>query len=100
MRRLVLVLSVCFLGNLTASAADITWVSFHETDAPSPAAAEAGLTAAADIGYTDLLSSNGHNVTRFLTHEPLTAPRDRSVERIRSGHHRPIGKQWALRSTD
>ena len=31
-----------------------------------------GLTEAADIGYTNLLSEDGHSVTRFLTHEPLT----------------------------
>ena len=56
-----------------AFAADVTWVSFHDTDAPSTAAADAGLTAAPDIGYTNLLSDNGHNVTRFATHEPLTS---------------------------
>ena len=57
----------------SAHAAEITWVSFHDTDGPSADAAGAGLTEAADIGYTNLLSSNGHNVTRFLTHEPLSA---------------------------
>ena len=52
--------------------ADITWVSFHESDAPSGAAAGAGYENASDIGYTNLLMENGHNVTRFLTHEPLS----------------------------
>ncbi len=74
MRQQVLLLAgACILfACSTSSAVDVTWVSFHETDAPSQDAADAGLTSAADIGYTDLLSSNGHNVTRFLTHEPLT----------------------------
>lgn len=68
-------ITMILAASLTAGlchAADITWVSFHETDGPSADAAGAGMTAAADIGYTDLLSANGHNVTRFLTREPLT----------------------------
>ena len=56
-----------------AQSANITWVSFHDTDGPSSAAAGAGMTEAADIGYTNLLAANGHSVSRFMTHEPLTA---------------------------
>jgi hypothetical protein len=58
---------------LPASAAKIGWVSFHATDAPSAAAMTAGFTAAPDKGYTDLLTANGHQVTRFLTHDSPTA---------------------------
>jgi len=47
--------------------ANIAFVSFHETDAPSSAAADAGMTEAADIGYTDALKAAGHKVTRVLT---------------------------------
>ncbi|MCA9199713.1 MAG: PEP-CTERM sorting domain-containing protein [Planctomycetales bacterium] len=90
---------VCVLGTaLSANAADITWVSFHDTDAASAAAAGAGLTNAADIGYTDLLSANGHSVSRFLTHEPLSAD-DINVlnasdlviisRSVNSGHYEP-----------
>ena len=61
-----------FLATGICHSADVTWVSFHDSDSPSADAAAAGLTAAADIGYTDLLTANGHSVTRFLTHEPLT----------------------------
>jgi len=51
-----------------ASAASIAWVSFHsDPNVPSPAAATAGFTQAPDVGYTDLLTGNGHTVTRFLT---------------------------------
>ncbi|WP_146568576.1 hypothetical protein [Posidoniimonas corsicana] len=52
----------------TANAADIGWITFHAADnAPSAGAAGAGFTEAPDKGFTDLLSSAGHNVTRFLT---------------------------------
>jgi len=47
--------------------ANIAFVSFHETDEPSAAAAGAGMTEAADIGYTDALKAAGHTVTRILT---------------------------------
>ena len=54
--------------SLPASAADIAWVSFHTADdMPSANAAAAGFTAAPDVGYTDLLSSAGHDVTRILS---------------------------------
>ena len=69
-------LRVLFVGILVfviapfASAADIVWVTFHSADnAPSAGAAGAGFTAAPDKGYTDLLSANGHTVTRFVTHD-------------------------------
>ena len=65
---------LCFLLVACSASwgANVTFVSFHDTDGPSTAGAGAGLTEAADIGYTNLLSDNGHNVSRFLTHEPLT----------------------------
>lgn len=65
--------SISLLFSQSLFAAEVIWVSFHDTDNASSAAAGAGLIAAPDVGYTDLLSTNGHNVTRFLTHEPLTA---------------------------
>lgn len=72
-RRFTVSLILTILMGASCNAADITWVSFHDTDAASADAAAAGLTDAADIGYTNLLSSNGHSVTRFLTREPLTS---------------------------
>jgi hypothetical protein len=49
-------------------AGDIAWVSFHSADdKPSAAAATAGLTNAADIGYTTLLKTNGYTITRIVT---------------------------------
>jgi hypothetical protein len=53
----------------TAAAApspQITWVSFHASDAPSTAAAGIGFTEAPDKGYTDLLKANGYAVVRYL----------------------------------
>jgi hypothetical protein len=48
--------------------ARIAWVSFHPADdTPSTAAATAGFTRAADVAYTDLLKTNGHDVTRIVT---------------------------------
>ncbi len=57
------------------AALDIVFVSFHDTDGPSEAAAAADppLAEAADKGYTDLLTANGHNVTRWLTRDDPTA---------------------------
>jgi hypothetical protein len=46
----------------------IIWVSFHGADdAPSSGAAGAGFTEAPDKAYTDLLTANGYNVTRYVT---------------------------------
>jgi hypothetical protein len=53
----------------TAAAApspQITWVSFHASDAPSTAAAGIGFTEAPDKGYTDLLKANGYALVRYL----------------------------------
>jgi hypothetical protein len=51
-----------------ASAASIAWVSFHAADnTPSAGAAGVGATTAPDKGYTDLLTSAGHTVTRIVT---------------------------------
>ena len=90
---------LCLVSACSAAwSADVTWVSFHDSDAPSQAAMDAGLTAAADIGYTDLLTANGHSVTRFLTHEPLTGPEIDQLNAsdlviisrsVNSGHYEP-----------
>jgi hypothetical protein len=47
----------------------VVWVTFHPTNLPSAnaAAANRGFTNAPDAGYTDLLTANGYNVTRYLT---------------------------------
>jgi hypothetical protein len=48
-------------------AASIAWLSFHSADnTPSANAATAGFTTAPDKGYTDLLASAGHTVTRVV----------------------------------
>lgn len=50
------------------TSAKIAWVSLHSaSDAPSSAAAAAGFTQAPDVAYTDLLTANGHQVTRIVT---------------------------------
>jgi hypothetical protein len=46
----------------------VIWVSFHGADdAPSAGAAGAGFTEAPDKAYTDLLTANGYDVTRYIT---------------------------------
>src|SRR5687767_11486408 len=62
-------LAVCTLiAALPAQAANIVWVSFHAADeTPATSAAAAGFTNAPDVGYTRLLRSAGHNVTRVVT---------------------------------
>jgi hypothetical protein len=53
-----------------ATAANIAFVTFHPADdMPSAAAVTAGFNLAPDIGYTNLLTANGHTVTRVLTEE-------------------------------
>ncbi len=60
-----LIVGCASIGSLPA--ANIAWVSFHPGDnTPSTAAASAGFTQAPDIGYTNLLATNGHTVTRFV----------------------------------
>ena len=57
-----------FVPPVVATGANIVWVSFHEADdLPSGGASAAGFTEAPDIGYTSLLESAGHEVTRYLT---------------------------------
>ncbi len=69
----------CFVMALLAlpvSAAKVGWVTFHGADnTPTAAAMTAGFTAAPDKGYTDLLTSAGHQVTRFVSHD-LPTPAD------------------------
>jgi len=56
------------MGGGEAMSANIAWVSFHAgDDAPSQAAIDEGYTQAPDVGYTNLLTTAGHNVTRFVT---------------------------------
>lgn len=61
----ILILPGFALSNATA--ANIAWFSFHPSDSmPSAGATGAGATMAPDIGYTSLLASAGHTVTRFV----------------------------------
>jgi hypothetical protein len=66
--KLLLVFAVAIGVVSPAAAVNIAWVSFHSADnMPSTGAANLGFTQAPDIGYTNLLSSNGHTVTRVVT---------------------------------
>lgn len=59
-------------GASSLPAANIAWISFHPADdTPSANASVAGFTNAPDVGYTALLTANGHNVTRFVTVDNL-----------------------------
>ena len=54
--------------NALTPGAKIAWVSFHPADGtPSANATTAGFTKAPDVGYTELLAANGHQVTRIIT---------------------------------
>jgi hypothetical protein len=63
-----LVLCAGLLGLVSpAAAVNIAWISFHAADnMPSAAAVTAGFTEAPDKGYTDLLTTAGHTVTRIV----------------------------------
>ncbi|HOX01095.1 MAG TPA: PEP-CTERM sorting domain-containing protein [Candidatus Paceibacterota bacterium] len=75
MKQILSFLLVTALSVAAARAADITWVTLHPAEnTPSGDAAAAGFTTAPDIGYTQLLTANGHNVTRYVsTGAPDTA---------------------------
>jgi hypothetical protein len=87
------VLLCAFLSIISSQAANIYFVSFHGSDAPSTAAAGAGLTSAPDKGYTDLLTANGHTVTRVVSTDDLNtnvfAPADLVIisRSVASGHY-------------
>lgn len=56
------------VGVSTSSASNIVFVSFHPGDNnPSASAGSAGFSEAPDAGYTQLLTANGHTVTRVIT---------------------------------
>jgi hypothetical protein len=68
MKRIASLLLCAVVPIVSSEAADVAFVSFHPADdTPSAAAAAAGFTMAPDVGYTQLLEANGHNVTRYLT---------------------------------
>jgi len=68
MKKALSILLAGFVPVLVSPAADIGWISFHPSDdTPSGNASAAGFTAAPDVGYTQLLENNGHNVTRIVT---------------------------------
>ncbi|HOW71491.1 MAG TPA: PEP-CTERM sorting domain-containing protein [Phycisphaerae bacterium] len=61
-------LALCSLLAASSQAAQVYWVSLHPSDdSPSANAASAGFTQAPDVGYTDLLTANGHTVTRYVS---------------------------------
>ena len=66
-----LVLLCAFLVTFSSHAANISFVSFHGSDSPSANAGNAGFTSAPDKGYTDLLTANGHTVTRVVSADNL-----------------------------
>ncbi len=72
----------------SVTAANIAFVSFHETDSGSGAANGAGLNEAADKGYTDALTAAGHNVTRVLT----SGTPDGCPVRLRLSDYQPFGQ--------
>jgi hypothetical protein len=88
----------------SASAASIAWISFHSTDAASAAAAAAGHTNAPDKPYTDLLTSAGHTVTRFLSADnfdtSVLAPYDVVIigRSVNSGHYQQANETLAWNS--
>jgi hypothetical protein len=65
----LLLIGAVVLGTVSPAAAlNIAWVSFHAADnTPSAAAVTAGFTQAPDVGYTNMLTAAGHNVTRIAT---------------------------------
>jgi hypothetical protein len=100
----ILVLLCAFLVTFSSQAANIYFVSFHGSDAPSTAAAGAGLTNAPDKAYTDLLTANGHTVTRVVSVDDLNlsvlAPADLVIisRSVASVHYQQDGETAAWNS--
>lgn len=68
MKNLSLLFACALAPAMVANASNIAWVSYSPADdTPDPAAVGVGLVRAPDIGYTDLLKANGHDVTRIVT---------------------------------
>jgi hypothetical protein len=66
--------AACLLAIATpAWAVNISWLSFHPTDAATTQATAQGYTMATDQGYIDLLRGAGHTVTRFQVQSPDAA---------------------------
>ncbi len=67
----LLYLTMALASAAPLHAANIAWVSLHSSDDTASAAASSattgGFTNAPDRGYTQLLTSQGHTVTRFLS---------------------------------
>jgi len=74
MKRFLVSSLLCGWLALTSSeAANIAWISFHAADnVPSANALAAGFTNAPDVGYTQLLTNNGHTVTRIVSLDNAT----------------------------
>lgn len=94
------------VGARSGSAANIAFLSFHSGDnAPSAGAAGVGFTTAPDKGYTDLLTANGHTVTRFTSADnfdvtPLNAFDLVIVSRsVASGHYQQANETLAFNTT-
>ena len=87
------VLLCALLSIVSSQAANIYFVSFHGSDAPSANAATAGFTNAPDKAYTDLLTANGHTVTRVVSTDNLDVsvfnPADLVIisRSVASGHY-------------
>ena len=67
-KKLRLLLCILILSAFSLPAANIYWVSLHASDETASAnATNAGFTNAPDAGYTRLLASKGHTVTRIIS---------------------------------
>src|SRR5687768_9985244 len=68
----IIAVAVALLSVVSSQAANIVWVTFHPADgtpSAAAAAAPASFTNAPDAGYTALLRSSGHGVTRIVTRD-------------------------------
>lgn len=65
-KKVVLLLLCALVPISAAQAVNIAWVTIHPTD-DEPAPGSGPFDDAPDKGYTDLLTANGHTVTRFLS---------------------------------
>lgn len=90
---------------VSASAANIAWVSFHPGDnTPATSITNAGFTRAPDVGYTDLLKANGHTVTRFVSADNFNVSQVAGYDlviigrSVASGHYQQANETLAWNS--
>jgi hypothetical protein len=103
MKTPLLLLLCALVSTINTHAANIAFLSFHSSETtPSANAVTAGfINQAPDAGYTQLLTANGHTVTRFVTADNFNVSQLASFDlviisrSVASGHYQATNETAA-----